>query len=689
MKSRAWITPAVGIVALALSGGASAQTPMRTTLARAIELVDAHLAKARDEADPDLGRRLQIEGYLALLALPGQHRPYEAADALRRIDETLPEHAGEDRRVITQGLRAARNLAEQRSDLDRIVQIDRQYYEAILPAFIESYHFRKLARSNDAEAMTWFVRSENVDKAGVGPAERIRELCAAAYRDLARGVAQGLAEPEYDLSMGPLLVELGATKEAEQRADRLLSRNPAAGAAILERLAVAAGRRGDLDEVARLIRKLGDALGGVLFDPKTRSVPYDRSECAPTVLEPGFTNRWLERSIEWSAMEPLHGHSYPKTDEWPVLLGLAGAVAAAEASPRSVALIDELLRVFEKNLRDSGVDLANMMILAHRPIDYDTSSARFVAVSWLATWQGLRLARVAAGGEIDDAAARDLSLPWVMTFFSAFPNSSLPKRLATMSEVERRRIAAVKPRVVGPVQWVSMVLAGMGAEARALANAEPSVRSLDDWRLLHPIEMMENAGLRSRAVAALDAYVSVSPARDLAVQRLLMVQGQTDKAKAMAREFMASGSSLYMAPEAFIGAMLLRELRDRTDVPSMVAMQDGLDAVNTARRLVAVVDALAWQPSDDEIRSAIGRTWPAFAQLSDEDAACLRATLTGVQAVGLARAGDFEAAVALVSGRTLDQRRFCGVGQGTNIFNPVFDIRFLAQEWVWRGHAKP
>jgi len=312
-----------------------------------------------------------------------------------------------------------------------------------------------------------------------------------------------------------------------------------------------------------------------------------------------------------------------------------------------------------------------------------------VAVSWLATRQGLRLARVAAGGEIDDAAARALSLPWIMTFFSAFPNSSLPQRLATMSEVERRRIAEVDPRVLGPVQWVSMVLAGMGSEARALANAEPGVRSLDSWRLLYPIEMMENAGLRSRAVAALDAYISVSPARDLSVQRLLMVQGQADKAKAMAREFMVSESSLYMAPEAFIGAMLLRELGDRTDVSSMVAMRDGLDAVNTARRVVAIIDALAWQPSNDEIRSAVGRTWPEFAQLSDEDAACLRATLTGVEAVGLARAGDLEGAVGLVSGRTLEQRRFCGVGQGTSIFNPVFDLRFLMQEWVGRGHARP
>ncbi len=61
----------------------------RTTLGRAIELVDAHLAKARQEPNADLKRRLEIEGYLALLSLPSNRRPYEAADRLRTIDEAL------------------------------------------------------------------------------------------------------------------------------------------------------------------------------------------------------------------------------------------------------------------------------------------------------------------------------------------------------------------------------------------------------------------------------------------------------------------------------------------------------------------------------------------------------------------------------------------------------------------------
>lgn len=690
MNFRAWITLAVGIVALAVSADAGAQAPPRTTLARAIELIDAHLARAESTTDVDLKRRVQIEGYSALLALPTEHRLYEAIDRLRIIKEEVDSPIAPDRKVISQALDTAQELAQARNDLGRIAQIERQFWGSFYDATIENHLFRQLMRANDPAAMSWFVRSEEAgNSAPHMRTDRIKELCRLDHRELARRAAQDLTDPSFDETVTPLLVSLGALKEAELRADRLLARKPGAGAAILGQLASAAGRRGDFDEVARLISKLGDGFGGVLFAPQGRAVPHGQGECSARVLEPGFAKRWLERSIQYSATEPIHPHSYPRRDEWPVYLGLAGAVAAAEASPRAVALIDELHRVFDKDMRDAGGDLASMAILANKPMEFDTSSARYVALYWLATRQGLRLARVAAGGEIDDTAARDLSLAWIMEFLAAFPSSALPQRLATLSEAERRRIAEINPRVLGQVQLVSMVMAGMGAEARTLATADPRVRSLDDWRLLHLIEMMENASLRSRAIAALDAYLAVFPDHELAVQRLLMVQGQVDRAKAMARAFMASGSELYMASEAFIGAMLLRELGDKTDVPTLVAMEDGLDAVKTAQRLVAIVDARAWQPSNDEIRSAIGQPLPGLAQLPEKDAACLRTSLIGLQAVGLARGGDLEAAAALVSDFTLEQRVFCDVGVGSGRFNPVFDIRFLVQEWVRRGHAVP
>ena len=131
MNIRVWIksalAAALGVHCFASLG--QAQSPAdRTTLARAIELVEAHLDKANGEANPDLKRRMQVEAYLAMLSLPSTHRPYEAADRLRVIDEALAQKpASTDREVIEVGLGAARTLAEERDDLQRIFLLDRQY----------------------------------------------------------------------------------------------------------------------------------------------------------------------------------------------------------------------------------------------------------------------------------------------------------------------------------------------------------------------------------------------------------------------------------------------------------------------------------------------------------------------------------------------------------------------------------
>jgi len=100
MKIRVWIksalAAALGVHCFVSLGQAQSPaavtTPERTTLARAIELVEAHLEKAQREKNADLKRRMQVEGYLALLSLPSTRRPYEAADRLRAIDEALAEN---------------------------------------------------------------------------------------------------------------------------------------------------------------------------------------------------------------------------------------------------------------------------------------------------------------------------------------------------------------------------------------------------------------------------------------------------------------------------------------------------------------------------------------------------------------------------------------------------------------------
>jgi hypothetical protein len=228
MKFRVWIKSVLA-AALAVHCFASlgqAQSPAeRTTLARAIELVDAHLDKAQRETNADLKRRLQVEAYLALLSLPSTHRQYEAADRLRAIDEALAEKsASVDREVIEVGLGAARTLAEARDDLQRIFLLDRQYSGLSSGEGVNKQYFLQLMRANDAEAMSWFFQSM---QPGVGEVAGIVNrsvgidwLCQHGHRDLARRVATRLTASELDAAMGLRLADLGAAAEAEQRAVR-------------------------------------------------------------------------------------------------------------------------------------------------------------------------------------------------------------------------------------------------------------------------------------------------------------------------------------------------------------------------------------------------------------------------------------------------------------------------------------
>lgn len=665
----------------------------RTTLGRAIELIDAHLASAQREADPELRRRVQIEGDLALLALPARHRQYEAADRLRVIDEGLPRDGQGDRDMILQGLRVAGELAEEAADLERIVQIDRQYHGSVSTDRIENFHFGQLIEANDPDAMAWFVRSQEAGTLGaLRRVDRIKSMCRRGYRELARHAAIGLGDPALDESIGPLLADLGAAAEAECRADRSMTataRLPAAGPGILAALAVAASRRSDPGEVARIVRKLNDALDSPLFAPAGRPVPTDYGDCSWS-LAFNYARQWWARSVDWQSAYKLTREPSGAPDERPVILGLAGAVAGAGSDAGSVELIDRLIDVYEKDRQDAGLDLASMMVLANEPADPATAQSRAVAVYWLATKQSLLLARFAAGGEIDEAAAQAISLDWVMQFLGSFPRSDLPRRLLSLLEAELQRIAEVHPRLLPQLQFMALVLEGKPAAARVLLDANPRASNLEDWRLLYLIRAQENAGLRERAVAAFDAYLEIFFERDLSALRLLLVQGQVDKARIMLREFVASDAGAFGISDVFLGTMLLRELGDRTDIATLVAMRPDIGAMEMGRRLVAVVDAFAWDAASDEIGAAI-RQLPAklTAELPEREAGCLRDTLIGLQAVALARHGDLEGGIRLVSGRSLERRRFCSVRDGYGGNEPIFDVRFLVQEWVRRGHAVP
>ena len=671
---------------------AAATTPERTTLARAIELIDSHLDKAQRETNADLKRRMQVEAYLALLFLPSNHRPYEAADRLRVIDEALAEKAASgDREVIEVGLGVARALAEGRDDLQRIFLLDRQYSGLSSGEGVNKQYFLQLMRANDADAMTWFFQSM---QPGVGEAAGIVNrsvgvdwLCQHGHRALAKQVATRLTAPELDSAMGLRLADLGAATEAEQRAAGSMTqttRRAPAGPEILARLAVVASRRGDSAEVERLVRKVIEAVEPRQLSPDRR-VSVDYGDCDLT-LDRGFARRWQARSVYWQSAFKLTSQPAAAAAGQPYLVALAEAVAGASAGPRSVELIEQLIAIFDKSARENGVDLTNAAILA---ADAQTDVARrnnAPTLAWYGARQSLILARMAAGGPIDDAAANALGLDWAVSFLATYPRSALARRFADLAGPERQTLDRINPKLRSQLQLIALVLEGNAVDARALMEAEPAAIELDGGLIVHIIEVQQNAGLTARAAAALDAYLHVFPGKDLPALRLLLLQGQVDKAKALLRDFVAGSAGAFGVSDIFVGVMLLREDGDRTDVPTLMGLRQNTDAQEASRRLVEVADALAWDGAASEIEAAARQLPRELAQLPAKDAACLRDTLQGLQAVALARRGELEAGLRLIDGRSLDQRQFCWVGKGYDS-KPIFDLRFLVQEWVRRGHA--
>jgi hypothetical protein len=697
MKFRVWIksalAAALGVHCFASLG--QAQSPVdRTTLARAIELVDAHLDKAQGEASPDLKRRMQVEAYLALLSLPSSHRPHEAADRLRVIDEALAQKpVSTDRELIEVGLAAAKALAEARDDLQRIFLLDRQYSGLSSGEGVNRQYFLQLMRANDADSMGWFFQSmqPGVDEVAgiVNRSVGIDWLCQRDHRSLARQVAARLTAPELDAAMGLRLADLGASAEAEQRAAGSMTqttRRAPAGPEILARLAVMASRRGDSAEVGRLVRKLVEAVEPRQLSPDRR-VSVDYGDCDWT-LDRGFARRWQARSVYWQSAFKLTAQPAGVPLGQPYLVALAEAVAGATAGPASVELIEQLIAIFDKSARENGIDLINAAILA---ADAQTDLARrnnAPALAWYGARQSLLLARVAAGAPIDDAAAKALGLDWTVSFLANYPRSPFARRLAGLGGADRETLERINPKLRAQLQLIGLVLEGNAVDARALMESEPAAIDLDAGPIVRIIEARQNAGLTERAAAALDAYLHVFPGKDLPALRLLLLQGRVDRAKVLLRDFVAGSAGAFGVSDIFVGVMLLRELGDRSDVATLVGLHRGIDAQEASRRLVEVADALAWEGAAAEIEAATRSLPKELAQLPAKDAACLRDTLQGLQAVALARRGELEAGLRLVEGRSLDQRQFCWVGKGYDS-KPIFDLRFLVQEWVRRGQAPP
>jgi hypothetical protein len=369
-------------------------------------------------------------------------------------------------------------------------------------------------------------------------------------------------------------------------------------------------------------------------------------------------------------------------------VALAEAVAGAGGGEGSVELIDQLIAIFDKSGRENGIDLTNAAILA-AGAEGDAARREIGPVlAWHWTRQSLILARLAAGGAIDEVTAKALSLDWAVGFLASYPHSGLAKRIGDLSETERQSVERMNPKLLGRLQLVALVLEGRTVDAQALVESDPAASEFDGSRIVPLIEAQENAGLRTRAIAALDAYLGVFPAKDLAALRLLLMQRQTEKAKTMLRAFVSGGAGAFGVSDIFVGVMLLRELGDDMDVPTLVGLRKGVDSLEASRRLTEIVDALAWEGNSAEIEGAIRQLPRELAHLPAKETACLRDTLQGLLAVSLARGGALEEGIRLVADRKLEQRQFCWVGRGYDS-KPIFDLRFLVQEWVRRGHAAP
>lgn len=617
-----------------------------------------------------------IEGYIALLSLPTDHRATEAMAKLRGFEKGF-DGTERDSHLISRSFEVAESLAEERGDSDRVVRLLRGFYGSSAAGIgIRDYDFRQLVEANDLNGIREFLESD-ADNIRI---HRIETLCSDSKFSLAREAAASWADPKNDGIAAHFLAELGAVAEVEERARRHMnptSRYPN-GREMLTKLGMAESRRGNTDYVQRLVQRLIDDPEALRLAQSDSSAAVGRCEWKPR----NDDWNWHSRSIGW------HAASWPTFDRWSqgknkiLAVNLGDALAGVGANARSVDLIDQLIALVDREIARKGFDPLNMTLLSNSISDQKAFEYREAGSALDAAKQSLRLARVAAGGDIDDLTAKSLHLDAVMEFLGRYPHSDLSRRILAFSTSEQERIRRVQPDLDASLQFVARVHQGQGAAALALANADPAVTKLGGWRLLNLVVMLENFGMRPQSIAALNAYVNVYSEADDGAVSLFLVQGQNDRAKIMLRNFISSGR------DVFLGVMLLRELGEKVDVSKLGASTPSKDDDEKALQdWVAAIDALAWHAASDEIDAAIRNPPSAVLSLPERDADCVRDTVRGLQAIALARRGDLESALELVTGRTIEQRDF-RLGQGKlHSQIPFFDLRFLVQEWAARGHA--
>ena len=681
-------------VALGMSSDGDAQSNgSRTTLQRATELVDSYIARAGRENDPDLRRRMLIEGYTALLSLPIERDLRDTAKRLREISDGLG-YFGPDLELLKWWQWEAVRLFERYLEPERVYRLLRILMDDSHAFEREKrdYEFQRLVDADAREALLEFLSRDEDGKS----VERIKHLCRENRYDLAEFAALKWTGPKWADFRADILGQLGLTRQAEILARESLAaggRKKRDGIEMLTRLAATESRRGDTASVQRLAR-------AVLDDPDARlaaKAPIRGVSRGP--CESKLWNEWPEwrqRSVGVASSIGLRDEPGPVRG-MSVAAYLGEAIAGAGNDPSSLELIDRLTALQDRDNAENAADPVNLALLSRLPEGMTDDERMNLMIQYYEqrhvyreSKESLLLSRFVAGGGLDDSLAKVATADAVKQSLWDYPHSPIAQRILSLSDRDRERIRRVSANLEPMLRFNALVWEGRGREARSLSAEHPGLRLEfhSDRPLLRLVGVLLNAEMNHQAAAMLDAYLEVEPGPDTIAVHFLLMQGRIDRTKAMLRDFLSQGR------EVFVSVMLLRELEPTIDVSKLEISARFGEAYERIENWLSAMDALAWRGSSDEIELWRRNPPMELASLDEDQRACVQDTATGLEAVALARRGDLEAGLRLVVDRDLRQRGYCVVRVNRNetwrfdyAETPFFDLRYLVQEWVARGHA--
>ncbi|CAN5898747.1 hypothetical protein BH11PSE3_BH11PSE3_00850 [soil metagenome] len=645
----------------------------QTSLTRANELVSEHISRARREQDLSLRQRLFTEAYAAKLSLPTEDDLRAEARGLREIARGLwsiditPFYQEDAERDIIRLNENRYGRARVRHVVHALLGEDDAALE------LQRYDFDGLIRANNRDEVAAAVVSDET------PYRQIARLCRHGKLDLAGYAANKVTSAQWANVTAGFMAELGMIDEAERRASQYLpatNRWRPNGLEMLGKLAVTEARRGHGDTVRRLARMMLDAPNVDLITKLTGNTGL--GSCEEKLWDEWPD--WHMRSIAWLSRPRPVFNVYPDPGSDRSLAATLGeALAGTGINSASKRLIDQLIAIIDRATAASQV--GPLPVGADEKAIGIWADGRAHHLTLGEARKSLMLARVAAGGDVDTAAANALTVKSVARFLYEFPHSGLSARILSFSTAEQWGLDLASPGLAAGLRYMALINEGRAKEARDLELSQPKARESISGVMLQDIAAsLQNAGLETRAKAAIDAYLDGQYRPDIFDVYLLLRQGQVDRAKTILRGFVSSD---FDSDEVFLGVMLLRELGEPFDLATLRNALRGDPTAKTSN-WIAAIDALTWSGASGNIDMLIRNPPSELAALTAADATRMLCTAFGLQAIAFARAGQLESGLRLVTERTLNQRSYRCEGDR----RPFFDLRYLVQEWVNRGHAQ-